>query len=645
MNLLGPAGSTGTQNGALVDPKKFFGEEKYDQYYEELLQEGRLGGENLTSEERKEGAKKYRKDKKDFKKFVDDFFKKEKQTETKSLSSKKPKLLTGSKPPSPQKDLKPEKQVKSQKITSEDLIIKKLTTMQSLLESISASIKADQERKKKSSEELRKTNQREQKEKRESALENKATGAGKNIGSKLLSPIKGPFDAIANFFKNVLLGAAVQWLLNFIKDPIGFFVNPMIDFFNNIISSILSPLNDFINGLNENIENFITDFNSLIDEQMFGLGEKLPDIPSGAINIPNIPIPQIPKIQQESPAKMQRGGYIGVGKPHGDSVPTLLERGEYVLNRNAVKAIGRNTLDSANFGRYGRGRSGVGMQKGGMVEDITVKELEKDESLSSLTPGVNDYIHKGSMSVVSNTPWSSIKDSTLLYPYLDSEGQPTIGYGSAQMRGITMKSAPITVKIAKEYLRSDVSRILGGMRDNLKYFNSLSAKQKAAIAMFEYNAGEGSSWSVLSPYKKFRRALQSGNIRAAIPEMRRTGPSKTRLETEKLLLSSGPQQLVGPKIVGSATVGEEIGGKSLLNSVTDDQGLSRFIPKQFRQFLQRKLGGDGPMINVVPIPLSSGGVNRNSSMASAAQSSVPDFSATSGDIEIVLTKAILNVTS
>ena len=73
MNLLGPAGSTGNQNGSLVNPKKFFGEEKYEQYYQELISEGRIEGENLTPDERKEGAKTYRKDKKDFKKFVDNF--------------------------------------------------------------------------------------------------------------------------------------------------------------------------------------------------------------------------------------------------------------------------------------------------------------------------------------------------------------------------------------------------------------------------------------------------------------------------------------------------------------------------------------------------------------------------------------------
>ena len=58
----------------------------------------------------------------------------------------------------------------------------------------------------------------------------------------------------------------------------------------------------------------------------------------------------------------QRGSYISGGKPVGDSVPSVLERGEYVLNRNAVKRVGRQNLDQLNFQGAPR------FQKGGIVE-------------------------------------------------------------------------------------------------------------------------------------------------------------------------------------------------------------------------------------------------------------------------------------
>ena len=47
---------------------------------------------------------------------------------------------------------------------------------------------------------------------------------------------------------------------------------------------------------------------------------------------------------------MQRGGQVFGGTPNGDSVPAYLERGEYVVNRNAVAAIGPRNLNALNYG-------------------------------------------------------------------------------------------------------------------------------------------------------------------------------------------------------------------------------------------------------------------------------------------------------
>jgi hypothetical protein len=61
----------------------------------------------------------------------------------------------------------------------------------------------------------------------------------------------------------------------------------------------------------------------------------------------------------------QRGGYINLGAPSGDSVHAMLERDEYVLNRKAVKRIGKAALDRLNFGTAPR------FQKGGSVTGDT----------------------------------------------------------------------------------------------------------------------------------------------------------------------------------------------------------------------------------------------------------------------------------
>lgn len=201
----------------------------------------------------------------------------------------------------------------------------------------------------------------------------------------------------------------------------------------------------------------------------------------------------------------------------------------------------------------GPGASGYG---NGGERETAFHELAKDEALSSLTPGVNDYVKPGGRSVISNTPWESITDDTMLYVYADSKGVPTIGYGSAAMRGITFKTTPITVRQAKAWLKDDINRISTNLSKNIKWWDSLTASQRAGLIMFEYNAGEGNSYISSKGYPSLVRALEEGNIRAAIEEIQRDGPAQTRIELERELLRSGPQQIVGPKIVGPKTVGE-----------------------------------------------------------------------------------------
>lgn len=63
--------------------------------------------------------------------------------------------------------------------------------------------------------------------------------------------------------------------------------------------------------------------------------------------------------------KKQRGGPITIGAAVGDSVHTVLEKGEYVMNREAVSKIGVHKLNDINFGKAPRF-----MQEGGPVGDL-----------------------------------------------------------------------------------------------------------------------------------------------------------------------------------------------------------------------------------------------------------------------------------
>ena len=102
-----------------------------------------------------------------------------------------------------------------------------------------------------------------------------------------------------------------------------------------------------------------------------GLGAILPPEVSGFTGINGTPLFYTGTEKEggegeEEPVKKARGGKIFGGKPTGDSVPAYLERGEYVLNRKAVSAIGPSNLDAMNFGMYPRFQSGgqVSRQEG-----------------------------------------------------------------------------------------------------------------------------------------------------------------------------------------------------------------------------------------------------------------------------------------
>lgn len=104
-----------------------------------------------------------------------------------------------------------------------------------------------------------------------------------------------------------------------------------------------------------------------------GLGNVLPPEIGGFTGINGAPLFSTAGLSEnpepaegEEPVRKARGGKIFGGKPTGDSVPAYLERGEYVLNRKAVSAIGPSNLDAMNFGMYPRFQSGgqVSRQEG-----------------------------------------------------------------------------------------------------------------------------------------------------------------------------------------------------------------------------------------------------------------------------------------
>lgn len=131
------------------------------------------------------------------------------------------------------------------------------------------------------------------------------------------------------------------------------------------------------------------------------------------------------------PSFFQRGGFLTGGAPSGDSIPAMLERGEYVLNRKAVQKVGTDKLDALNF------RNAPRFQKGGRVGMIDGGDVSRAaDTVTDFIPGVRQAKQalKGAGHYIGQLPEPNIP-------------QPFTGVG------------PWVVKKAAEYIREKVESL------------------------------------------------------------------------------------------------------------------------------------------------------------------------------------------
>ena len=209
---------------------------------------------------------------------------------------------------------------------------------------------------------------------REKKLEKpKGKGMLKTGIDKAIKPVTGMMDMIMNFFKNILLGGAVMGLLKILENPeiimkpLRDFSNGIIDFVNKLIKGInkfvLGPINFIIDGLRSGLGLLIAPFAFLADK--FGAPFNLP-LNNFTEKVTPIQIKEIPRIEPE--ANMQGGGEVP-GQGTGDTVPAMLEPGEFVMSKGAVDQIGVDQLEQMNAEGGGTNqpimRGGTSYAKGG----------------------------------------------------------------------------------------------------------------------------------------------------------------------------------------------------------------------------------------------------------------------------------------
>jgi len=210
-----------------IKASKFFGEERYEQYLNELLTEQTIGGQNLTKEQLKEGFSK-RTDKISFKQFVDKLVSTKTAKAAVASPSDGPSLISGRGVNGPKggslikspigkiqkyynvDNFKSQKEEKDTLSTSIVAISKSLDSILKILSDKDKLAKdtADYNRRKK---------EQDKRALEESKLE-KGFVLLKKAAEKVLAPVKSILDKITQFLVNVILGRVVYKLIEWLAD-------------------------------------------------------------------------------------------------------------------------------------------------------------------------------------------------------------------------------------------------------------------------------------------------------------------------------------------------------------------------------------------------------------------------------------------
>jgi len=190
-----------------ISAASFFGGDKVEKYRLELISEGRIPGTklNATSEERRQAFNLYRKNKIEFKNFVEKVL--QKQVSVQKIKTGGIKRLPPGKVGGALARISPQQDTPKSSFG----ILK-------VLDSILATLKNQFKFDKKKSDSDRKEEESKKRSKREGALEAVKKISGKII-DKVVAPFKSIIDRIWNFIFYTLLGRAFTKLMDWLGDP------------------------------------------------------------------------------------------------------------------------------------------------------------------------------------------------------------------------------------------------------------------------------------------------------------------------------------------------------------------------------------------------------------------------------------------
>jgi len=244
-----------------------------------------------------------------------------------------------------------------------DDISLKLSGLKENLESILDTLKKQAKLEQKEDKEENAQAQKSKRVDKEKLLESKGKSIGddKNLAKKAVKPAKGIFDMLMDFFKNILLGGALLFLLNILKDPKKF-LQPLIDVFNKVLeffNGIIRGINGFIDGFNKFVLSPINDFVlKPIHSSLNFIEDRINDVLGlfGADPLENISdqppileIPKIPEIPMYDPFNV---------RPENQKAPPVQQTyqgGEVIVNNTQQFAEGGSVTNNSGARITGAG--------------------------------------------------------------------------------------------------------------------------------------------------------------------------------------------------------------------------------------------------------------------------------------------------
>ena len=388
-----------------INPVKFFDNDKYDNFYKELVEEGTVDDQNLSEEERQKGIAIYRSDKLNFKKFVID------------IQSIKPEVQKLSQEPIIIK----EQFFTAPKIKSSKLIPSKdeqiSEELEKKLDELISAVRESNELEEDIQDDARKLELRRRRKEREDRIESKKffklsikdlTSKNKTVG--------GFFDALKRFLGFTLLGALVNTLYGWFTDPnnkgkVEAIKNFFLDYWPALLGAaayFLTPFGTLVNFVVGTVGKFLVKLGLLVAKNpilaaALGVGvgaevlrrrsveateqivereeekagkELTPEEQADELSKPfniletltRILLPSLNEKVETQPVEGRSGGGLNMGT---DTVPAMLTPGEFIMSRGAVNMFGADTMMAMNKAGGGTNRPKygkvMGYQQGGMV--------------------------------------------------------------------------------------------------------------------------------------------------------------------------------------------------------------------------------------------------------------------------------------